>query len=91
MSAWADRLDAAVRVVVLDVAGVETLDADGMTELQVLARRLVSQGRSLVLAGVTPKRYAKLLDGGRPRDGGRHERLLGPRAAPRRTRSTSST
>jgi len=35
-----------------------------MTELQVLARRLVSKGRSLVLAGVTPKRYAKLLEAG---------------------------
>lgn len=64
MSLWADRLDASVRVVVLDVAGVETLDTDGMTELQVLARRLVSRGRSLVLAGVTPKRYAKLLEAG---------------------------
>lgn len=64
MAAWADRLDDGVRVVVLDVAGVETLDPDGLAELQALARRLVSKGRALVLAGVTRERYAKLSDSG---------------------------
>lgn len=64
MVAWADRLDDGVRVVVLDVAGVETLDADGLVELQALARRLVDQGRALVLAGVTRERYARLSDSG---------------------------
>lgn len=64
MTLWADRLEDAVHVVVLDVAGIETLDADGLTELQMLARRLVARGRALVLAGVTPRRYAKLRDAG---------------------------
>ncbi len=64
MAAWADRLEDGVRVVVLDVAGVETLDADGFVELQALARRLVGRGRALVLAGVTRERYARLRDHG---------------------------
>jgi hypothetical protein len=64
MVAWADRLDPGVRVVVLDVAGVAPLDEDGLVELQALARRLVDQGRALVLAGVTRERYARLSDSG---------------------------
>lgn len=60
--AWADRLDARVRVVVLDIAGVEDLDADGTSELRAAARRLKAHGRKLVLAGVTAPRYRALLD-----------------------------
>jgi len=64
MTLWAEGLDASVRVVVLDVAGVETLDRDDMIELQALARRLVATERALVLAGVTRDRFARLRDAG---------------------------
>ncbi len=64
LTLWADRLDESVRVVVLDVVGVETLDRDAMIELEVLARRLVANGRALVLAGVTRERFARLRDAG---------------------------
>ncbi len=45
----------------LDIAGVEDLDADGTTELRAAARRLKAHGRRLVLAGVTAPRYRALL------------------------------
>jgi uncharacterized membrane protein YoaK (UPF0700 family)/anti-anti-sigma regulatory factor len=64
LTAWAERLEAGVRVVVLDVAGIESLDADAATELRALAERLAAQGRALVLAGVTPARYRALAAGG---------------------------
>ena len=64
LTAWAARLDADVRVVVLDVAGVASLDGDARTELRQMAQRFQAQGRALVLAGVTPPRYRALVDAG---------------------------
>lgn len=60
LTLWAEHLGHDVRVVVLDIVGVESLDANALLDLVHLARALQSQGRALVLAGVTPSRYAKL-------------------------------
>jgi uncharacterized membrane protein YoaK (UPF0700 family) len=64
LTAWEDRLHARVRIVVLDIAGIEDLDEDGTTELRVAARRLKAHGRQVVFAGVTAPRYRALLAAG---------------------------
>jgi len=61
LTAWAEQLEAGVRVVVLDLASVAVLDADGRAELRQLTTRLRAQGRRLVLAGVTAARYRALV------------------------------
>ncbi len=61
LTVWAEHLDRNVRVVVLDVVGVESFDDNALLDLGQLARGLEAQGRALVLAGVTARRYAKLL------------------------------
>lgn len=60
--AWAARLSAAVRVVVLDLANVRALDTNGALEIRALHLHLEAQGRGLVLAGVDPELYQKLLN-----------------------------
>jgi uncharacterized membrane protein YoaK (UPF0700 family)/anti-anti-sigma regulatory factor len=64
LTLWTDGLDAAVRVVVLDVSEIEFLDANALIELRLMAQRLDAQGRALVVAGVTPQRFIKLRDAG---------------------------
>jgi uncharacterized membrane protein YoaK (UPF0700 family) len=60
LSSWGERLDDGVRVVLIDLTDVEFLDENTTHEIGVLAQRLQSRHTSLVLAGVTPKRYKKL-------------------------------
>lgn len=60
LTVWVEHLGADVRVVVLDLSGAQALDANGALEIGQLARCLRAQGRDLVLAGVTPQRYASL-------------------------------
>lgn len=64
LTVWADGLADAVRVVVLDLGRVESLDANALASIRMAAARLLADGRTLVLAGVTPQRYAKLRDAG---------------------------
>jgi uncharacterized membrane protein YoaK (UPF0700 family) len=64
LTAWADGLAPSVRVAVLDLGDVETLDPNSVIGLRLAAQRLLAKGRALVLAGVTPARYAKLRDAG---------------------------
>ena len=64
LTVWAEGLDPVVRVVVLDVSEVELLDSNALIELKMMAQRLDSQGRALVLAGVTAQRFATLRDAG---------------------------
>jgi len=60
LSSWVERLNDEVRVVLLDLSDVEFLDENTTLEIGALAQRLRSRHTSLVLAGVTPKRYRKL-------------------------------
>jgi len=62
--AWADELDPSVRVAVLDLASSDGLDGNAVIEIRVVAERFAATGRSLVLAGVTPRCYASLRAGG---------------------------
>lgn len=60
LSAWADHLRDDVRVVLLDVGGIEALDANATLEFKAFAQKLRARHTSLVLAGVTPDRYRAL-------------------------------
>lgn len=64
LTAWAERLDAAVRVVVLDLGAVEAIGDDAVDALAPLARVLSASGRRLVLAGVSPAKYRALVAAG---------------------------
>ena len=64
LTVWTEGLDPGVQVVVLDVSEIEFLDGNALIELKVMAQRLDSQDRALVLAGVTPQRLVKLRDAG---------------------------
>lgn len=61
---WADGLEKPIRVAVLDLGSVETLDANALMGLRQAAQRLVADGRTLVLAGVTAQRFAKFRNAG---------------------------
>lgn len=61
---WADRLDKAIRVAVLDLTDVTKLDSDAAGELKALTDRFATTGRRLVIAGVTPEQYAQLIGAG---------------------------
>jgi uncharacterized membrane protein YoaK (UPF0700 family) len=59
---WLEGLPEVVRVLVLDLTDVRQLDADSASELRAAVRRLRGQGRSLVLAGLTPEQYRQVRD-----------------------------
>jgi uncharacterized membrane protein YoaK (UPF0700 family) len=50
---WSERLPAATRVVILDVAGVDRVNANAAMELRALVERFAAQGRALIVSGVT--------------------------------------
>ncbi|MBX3385616.1 MAG: DUF1275 family protein [Phycisphaeraceae bacterium] len=58
--AWADRLPEHVRVVILDLAEVDRIDANSAIELCELVDRSRRQGRDLVIAGITPEQFEQL-------------------------------
>jgi uncharacterized membrane protein YoaK (UPF0700 family)/anti-anti-sigma regulatory factor len=64
LSAWAEHLDDGVRVVLLDVSEIEAFDSNAALEVRAFAQRLEARHMSLVLAGVTPKRYRKFQQAG---------------------------
>lgn len=57
---WSDRLPPATRVVILDLSGVEYLDANAALELRALMHRFVSQRRRVVVSGVSTAQFDKL-------------------------------
>ena len=57
---WSERLPHACRVVVLDLAGVERLDANAALELRALLARFASQGRRLVISGISNDQFTRL-------------------------------
>lgn len=60
MTAWAERLEPEVRVVILDLADVTQLDGDAAFELRSLLASFKAQDRHLVLAGVSHEQYDQL-------------------------------
>jgi len=60
LTAWAEGLDRSARVVVLDFADTLTLDANALIDLRIVAAELMHSGRELVLAGISPARFASL-------------------------------
>ncbi|MFM9957667.1 MAG: DUF1275 family protein [Phycisphaerales bacterium] len=57
---WSERLPHASRVVVLDVAAVEQLDANSALELRALLVRFKTQRRRLIISGITHEQYRRL-------------------------------
>ncbi len=57
---WSDRLPHGTRVVVLDLAGVEHLDANAALELRALLARFKLQRRRLIVSGITEDQYRRL-------------------------------
>lgn len=57
---WVEHVSERVRVVVLDLHGLNSLDTNAALEVRALHLHLEAQGRSLVLAGVDPGLYACL-------------------------------
>lgn len=60
--AWTDRLPRAARVVILDLDVVTQLDENSAIELRAVLKKLETQGRAMVLAGLTPHQYEQLRD-----------------------------
>ena len=60
LMAWIDRLPATARVVILDMEQVTQLESNSAQELRAALRRMRSQHRHLLLAGVTPRHYREL-------------------------------
>ena len=60
MAASAESLDPSVDVAVIDLSEAEDIEFAGAEELCMLAERFHKSGKSLVLAGVDPKRFASL-------------------------------
>lgn len=60
--AWTDRLPSHARVVVLDLDEVTHLDENSAIELRAAIRKMDSQGRALVLAGLSPTQFEQLRD-----------------------------
>lgn len=58
--AWSERLPSATRVVILDVAEVDRVDANAAMELRALGERLAGQGRRLIVSGVSDERVAEI-------------------------------
>ncbi len=64
LTAWSESLPGQIRVVVLDLTDVSEFDADAALELRAAISRLASQGRRMVVAGLTNKEYARLIRAG---------------------------
>lgn len=60
---WAERLPRETRVLILDLEEVVTLDGNSVFELRAMLSKMESQGKRLILAGITPERYAALRGG----------------------------
>jgi uncharacterized membrane protein YoaK (UPF0700 family) len=60
--AWSDRLPLAARVVILDLDEVTNLDENSAIELRAALKKMDSQGRAMVLAGLTPRQFEQLRD-----------------------------
>lgn len=60
LQAWGERLPPNVRSVVLDIDPAHELDASEAIAVRMLAHRLGTRGKSLVVAGVTPERFGLL-------------------------------
>jgi uncharacterized membrane protein YoaK (UPF0700 family) len=58
--AWADRLPATVRVVVLDLGEKTTFDGNAVMELKALLNRFTALGRRLVIAGLSGESYLSI-------------------------------
>lgn len=58
--AWADRLPAPVRVVVLDLGEKTTFDGNAVLELRALLSRFAAQGRRLVIAGLSGESFHRM-------------------------------
>lgn len=57
---WSERLPPTARVVILDLAGVEQLDANAALELRALLARFGAQRRRLLIAGISPEKVQSL-------------------------------
>lgn len=62
--AWAERLPARTRVIILDLGDVTHLDANSALEICALLRLTRTQGRELVLSGLTGEQVDQLRDAG---------------------------
>ena len=60
LSAWVDRVPAHVRVLILDLGDAAAIDHNSALELRNVLARLKSEGRALVLAGLSPEQYQQL-------------------------------
>lgn len=58
--AWAERLPARVRVVILDLGHEARLDKNAALDLRAVIALMKSQGRRLILAGLNQEEYAQL-------------------------------
>lgn len=61
---WADRLPPETHVIILDFAEVASLNSNAVLEVRAVLDRLESQGRRLILSGISPDRFAKLRHAG---------------------------
>lgn len=57
---WSDRLPHGTKVVVLDLAGVEHLDANAALELRALLARFKVQRRRLIISGISNDQFRRL-------------------------------
>jgi uncharacterized membrane protein YoaK (UPF0700 family)/anti-anti-sigma regulatory factor len=57
---WSERLAHGTRVVVLDLAGVEQLDANAALELRALLARFKLQRRRLIICGINNEQFTRL-------------------------------
>lgn len=64
LTAWADHLPAATRVVVLDLADAHMHSSNEFLEIRSLAERLSNNGVALILAGVSDQHYAQICQAG---------------------------
>jgi len=60
LSTWVDRVPAHVRVLILDLGDAAAIDHNSALELRNVLARLKSEGRALVLAGLSPDQYQQL-------------------------------
>lgn len=58
--AWSERLPRSTRVVILDLAEVQSIDANAAMELRAVLALFASQGRRLVIAGLNPEQFKQL-------------------------------
>lgn len=58
--AWADRLPTETRVIILDFAEIALLNRNAVFEVRAVLDKLESQGRRLILSGISPEIYSEL-------------------------------